>query len=223
MRNLNDRALVVLSGGLDSATLLYSMQRAGGEVFAVTFDYGQRHNVEIEHAVALGQAAGIGQRHFIVDISDIGANLMSSQTQDDIEVPHGHYTDETMKVTVVPNRNMIMLSIAAGIAISNEISNIAYAAHGGDHAIYPDCRPEFVAAMSQALFLADERKVALLAPFINYTKADIVKVGAELGVPFNLTWSCYEGGEKHCGKCGTCVERIEAFKLAGVKDPTEYE
>ncbi len=128
-----------------------------------------------------------------------------------------------MKATVVPNRNMILLALAAGWAISQKADAIAYAAHGGDHAIYPDCRPEFAEAMRHAIGLADWHRVELLRPFVTLTKADIVRRGAELGAPLGSTWSCYRGGARHCGRCGTCVERREAFALAGVPDPTDYE
>jgi 7-cyano-7-deazaguanine synthase len=150
----------------------------------------------------------------------------SSQTDKSVPVPEGHYEEESMKQTVVPNRNMILLALAGAWAISTKSDAIAYAAHSGDHAIYPDCRPEFTEAMSDALRLCDWHEVKLMRPFLYPTpmsKADIVKLGTSLGVPFELTWSCYKGGEKHCGKCGTCVERVEAFQLAGVEDPTEYE
>jgi 7-cyano-7-deazaguanine synthase len=127
-----------------------------------------------------------------------------------------------MKATVVPNRNMILLSLAAGHAISIQYDTVAYAAHAGDHTIYPDCRPAFADAMEQALKLADWESISLFRPFVNWSKADLVKRGNEIGVPFEHTWSCYAGGEKHCGKCGTCVERKEAFELVGLSDPTCY-
>ena len=146
----------------------------------------------------------------------------SSLTSPEIPVAEGHYTEETMKSTVVPNRNMILLAVAAGHVISRGGGRVAYAAHGGDHAIYPDCRPEFADAMAHALSLADWSTVELHRPFVGWSKADIVRRGAELEVPFAQTWSCYQGGEQHCGRCGTCIERREAFDLAGVPDPTPY-
>jgi len=155
-------------------------------------------------------------------ISDFIAGK-SALVNKDVAVPDGHYEDENMKQTVVPNRNMIMLSVAIGHAVAEEFDAVAYAAHGGDHAIYPDCRPEFANAVAQCALLCDWRQIELLRPFINMTKADIAARGAELGVPFDLTWSCYKGREKHCGTCGTCVERREAFQLGSVSDPTEYE
>jgi 7-cyano-7-deazaguanine synthase len=147
----------------------------------------------------------------------------SSLTSPNIQVPEGHYEDESMKATVVPNRNMILLSIATGWAVSTGASSVSYAAHFGDHAIYPDCREEFADAMNNIMEIAGWDKVSLNRPFSSFTKADIVKLGDELGVPFEKTWSCYKGGQIHCGVCGTCVERREAFELAGVTDPTIYD
>ncbi|MCB1120019.1 MAG: 7-cyano-7-deazaguanine synthase, partial [Verrucomicrobiae bacterium] len=137
-------------------------------------------------------------------------------------VPHGHYEEENMKSTVVPNRNMILLSVATGWAVSLKADCVSYAAHAGDHAIYPDCREEFADALDKTMRLADWQEIYLNRPFVSWTKADIVRRGAELNVPFEKTWSCYEGGDQHCGRCGTCIERREAFHLAGVADPTEY-
>ena len=161
----------------------------------------------------------------IVDLSALRPLIagQSSLTNPFIEVPEGHYANVTMKATVVPNRNMILLAVAIGHAISLGYDAVAYGAHSGDHAIYPDCREVFAAAMSTAALLCDWREIKLLRPFVDITKADIVELGAELSVPYALTWSCYRGGELHCGKCGTCVERREAFELAGVEDPTEYQ
>ncbi len=147
----------------------------------------------------------------------------SSLTDPAVDVPLGHYEAENMKATIVPNRNMVFLAVATAWAISQKAQYIAYAAHSGDHAIYPDCRPEFADAMAQAIKLADWHPVELLRPFVSKTKAEIVKLGQELGVPYQWTWSCYQGGSVHCGACGTCIERREAFALAGVPDPTEYD
>lgn len=216
------KAVVIHSGGLDSTVLLYAMQAKGYEVISLGVDYGQRHKVELRHA--LHQCARIGVERHTLDLSALRPFLAgSSQTDDSVPVPEGHYTHSSMKLTVVPNRNMIMLAAAAGFAISRKAQVLAYGAHSGDHAIYPDCRAEFVEAMKHALKLADWHKLKLVAPFVKKTKAEIVKQGAKLGVPFSLTWSCYKAdSEKHCGKCGTCVERREAFELAKVADPTEY-
>ncbi len=210
------------SGGLDSTVLLYHLRAAGHTVLALSVDYGQRHRVELDRAREL--AGRLGVEHRVADLTGITALLAgSSLTSGDVDVPLGHYTDESMKATVVPNRNMILLAVTAAWAISRKAEHVAYAAHGGDHAIYPDCRPEFADTMAQAIAMADWHRVTLLRPFVAMTKADIVRRGAELGVPLERTWSCYQGRERHCGACGTCVERREAFTLAGVPDPTEYE
>jgi 7-cyano-7-deazaguanine synthase len=161
--------------------------------------------------------------HQTADLSGVGHLLAgSSLTSADIEVADGHYTEETMKSTVVPNRNMILLALTTGYALSIAADQVAYAAHSGDHAIYPDCRNEFADAMATAIELCDWKTVTLVRPFVDWTKADIVRRGHDLAVPFEQTWSCYKGGERHCGRCGTCIERREAFDLAGVEDPTSY-
>lgn len=216
------KAVLILSGGLDSTTLLYKLRAQGDTVRALSVNYGQRHFRELKAASKLCEEVGV--EHRIVDVTSLNPLLKgSSQTDSGVPVPHGHYAAESMKQTVVPNRNMLLLSIAGAWAISTKSNYVAYAAHGGDHAIYPDCRPEFVNAMQQALALADWHQVDLLAPFLGLTKADIVKIGTQLKVPFVMTYSCYEGRPTHCGLCGTCVERREAFSLAGVPDPTTYE
>jgi 7-cyano-7-deazaguanine synthase len=215
------KVVLIYSGGLDSTVLLYDCINQGLEVRALSIDYGQRHRKELEAAAQI--TANLGIEHKIADLSSISTLLQSSLTNPDLEVPEGHYADENMKVTVVPNRNMIMLSIAAGWAISTGSDAIAYAAHGGDHAIYPDCREEFADALDKAIQLSDWHSVKLWRPYVNKTKADIVALGNKLEVPFDLAWSCYKGGKIHCGKCGTCVERKEAFELAGIPDPTTYE
>lgn len=215
------KIISLLSGGLDSTVLLYDLLAGGHSVKTLSANYGQRHYKEIEFAVAVAEGRNI--EHEIVDLRDASKLLSgSSLISQDIRVPDGHYEEESMKSTVVPNRNMIMLSLAAGWAISSDFDAVAYAAHSGDHAIYPDCRPEFVAAMAETFKLADWRKIQLITPFLNLTKGDIVRRGAELDVPFARTWSCYKGEAVHCGTCGTCVERREAFQLASIQDPTEY-
>lgn len=223
--------LVLFSGGLDSTALLYEAlatvkqyevdMKEPGKVKAISFNYGQRHKKEL--ACATDNARSLGVEHVIVQLDNLKAILNRGVLTAGGDVPEGHYAEESMKQTVVPNRNMIMLSIAAGHAMANGFSHVWFAAHAGDHAIYPDCRLEFVNALSAALAQADWTPVTLRAPFIAKTKAEIVARGVELDVPFNNTWSCYKGGAKHCGKCGTCVERREAFQLAGVRDPTLYE
>lgn len=215
------KTIVVYSGGLDSTVLLYERLAAGDHVRCLGVDYGQRHRRELEHARSL--CADLGIEYQVADLSALRTLLKgSSQTDASVAVPHGHYAEESMKLTVVPNRNMLLLAVAGAWAVATKSDQIAYAAHGGDHAIYPDCREEFVAPLAQALLHADWHPVAIARPFLDLTKADLVRRGAVLGVPFQRTWSCYEGGEKHCGRCGTCVERKEAFQLAHVPDPTEY-
>lgn len=222
-----DKAVVVLSGGMDSATALYEAKAQGYEVYAISFDYGQRHIKELDYAKKLSTVAGVAEHH-IVDLTNITSLIdNSSLTNKSIEVPEGHYAQENMKITVVPNRNMIMYAIAIGYAVNIKAKAIYVGVHAGDHAIYPDCRPEFIEELDKIAKIANdgfiEPDFKIEAPFVNKTKADIAKLGTLLGVPYELTWSCYKGGEKHCGKCGTCVERKEAFVVAGVDDPTEYE
>jgi 7-cyano-7-deazaguanine synthase len=213
--------VLIYSGGLDSTVLLYRLLAEGHRVAALSINYGQRHLRELRAARMICSRLNVLQR--VVDLDPLRELLAgSSQTDDRVRVPEGHYTEESMKATIVPNRNMILLAVAGAWAISSRADVIAYAAHGGDHAIYPDCRAEFVEALEEALKLADWHTVKIEAPFLWKTKTDIVKLGHELLVPFEDTWSCYKGEELHCGKCGTCVERKEAFKLACVKDPTIY-
>ncbi len=216
------KTLVICSGGLDSVTLAYKIAAEHELLALVSFDYGQRHKKEISFAALC--AENLGTEHLVIDISHIGGLLSGSALTDEIEVPDGHYAEETMKATVVPNRNAIMLAIAYGIGSARGAEAVATAVHGGDHFIYPDCRPAFIESFQamQNHALAGMPEIQLYTPFVNITKADIVAAGQELGVPFASTWSCYKGGARHCGRCGTCVERLEAFFLAGVADPTEY-
>lgn len=218
------RAIVLLSGGLDSSVLAYHLVKAlGHEVDAVSVDYRQRHRCELRAAQCIARELGI--RHNVVDLSSLCGLIATSALTGGMDVPHGHYEADSMRATVVPNRNMMMVSIAGAIAASRGAKLVAVAVHAGDHAIYPDCRPVFIDRVDRALAVATEGHgdVRVIAPFVRMTKADIVRAGHELGVPFALTWSCYEGGKRHCGFCGTCVERREAFALANVPDPTEYE
>lgn len=198
----------LLSGGIDSTTLLWELRGGGHRVDPVTFTYGQIHAVEVDRARLIAPETEV------LTFTDVRPSKPP--------IPDGHYADPSMRATVYPNRNLIMLSLAAGLGIVRGATAVAYAAHGGDHPIYPDCRPEFVEAANKAFQVGNWEPIELLAPFVNISKTDIVRRGAELGVPFALTWSCYRGGERHCGTCGTCVERREAFKLAGVSDPTVY-
>lgn len=214
------KAVLTYSGGLDSTVLLYQLRTGGAEVRCLGVDYGQRHRCELKAAESICRSLGVPYR--LADLRSVRPLLAGSSQTDDVTVPEGHYAEETMKLTVVPNRNMILLSLAIGWAVSLRFDAVAYAAHAGDHAIYPDCRPEFVEAVRRVAELCDWHRVRLEAPFVGMTKTDIVRLGAGLGVPFERTWSCYKGGERHCGRCGTCTERREAFEKAGVPDPTEY-
>ncbi len=217
------KIVAIVSGGMDSATLVHHYINQRDEVKALGFDYGQRHRKELEFAERLCNELDVP--FDVVDLTSISKFIagQSSQVNPDVEVPDGHYADMTMKITIVPNRNMIMLAVAIGHAISLEYDAVAYGAHAGDHTIYPDCRESFAAAMEGAAKLCDWREIKLLRPFVNDSKADVAKMGNGLGVNFSHTWSCYKGRDNHCGKCGTCVERREAFELSGVDDPTLYE
>ncbi|OCP19086.1 MULTISPECIES: 7-cyano-7-deazaguanine synthase QueC [unclassified Ensifer] len=216
------RTIVICSGGLDSVSLAYKIAAEHDLVGLLSFDYGQRHRKELDFAAACARRLGVP--HQIIDITGVGRHLTGSALTDDVEVPDGHYAEETMKATVVPNRNAIMLAIAFGLASAQKAEAVAVAVHGGDHFIYPDCRPGFINAFQK---MQDEAldgydSIRLHAPYVDVPKAAIVADGAKHGTPFGETWSCYKGGAHHCGRCGTCVERREAFHLAGVDDPTEY-
>lgn len=211
----------IFSGGLDSTVLLYSLLSQGYNVKPLSVDYGQKHRKELMYAAAT--CGKLLLKHEVADLRGITKLINNSSQTSDMDVPEGHYAAESMKQTVVPNRNMIMLAVAGGYAINIKADEIAYGAHAGDHTVYPDCRDEFVNPLSEALWFADWHQVSIVRPFLFVTKADIVKLGDTLDVPFEETWSCYKGGEFHCGRCGTCVERREAFELSGVKDPTLYE
>lgn len=214
----------MLSGGMDSATLLWHvMEERDGDPIALSFHYGQRHSVELDHAWKLAELADV--EHHVIDLRTVGVLLHGSSLIDmGVPVPDGHYAEETMKATVVPNRNAMMLNIGAAVAIGNKADKVYAGMHAGDHPVYPDCRPEFVEALNAQLHVGTEDAVSVEAPFIVMTKADICKMGAALDVPFGDTWSCYKGnGPNHCGRCGTCTERIEAFRIAGVPDPTTYD
>jgi 7-cyano-7-deazaguanine synthase len=212
----------VLSGGMDSAVLLYHLLDAGHTLKTLSVNYGQRHVREIESAAALSERVGV--EHRIADLRSInpllGSNSLSSA---EIEVPEGHYAEESMKQTVVPNRNMIMLSVAVGWALALQFDAVAYGAHSGDHAIYPDCREEFAQALDQAVGLCDWQGMQLMRPFVELDKGAIAQRGDALGVPFELTWTCYKGGAVHCGKCGACQERREAFAAHRITDPVTFE
>jgi len=215
--------LLVCSGGLDSVVLAHDLSARGELAALIGFDYGQRHRKELGFAQAAARRLAVP--YHPVDLTAIQGLLSGSALTDAVEVPDGHYAEATMKATIVPNRNAIMLTIAFGLASARGMDAVAIAVHGGDHFIYPDCRPGFVEAFDamQRHALEGYAEVRLVAPFVERSKADIVRNGARTGKPFDETWSCYRGGEIHCGRCGTCVERREAFALAGVEDPTVYE
>ncbi len=215
------KAVVLLSGGMDSVTALYEARQSHEVVGALSFHYGSKHN-DREIPFAAHHAAKLGVPHRVIPLAFMGELFKSDLLQSGGEIPKGHYEEQNMKQTVVPFRNGIMLSIAAGFAESQEAEGLVIAAHAGDHAIYPDCREDFMQAMGDAIRLGTYAQVAVLRPFIGLSKAGIAQRGHELGVDFEQTWSCYVGGETHCGECGTCVERREAFLLAGIADPTRY-
>ena len=222
----NRKVVAIVSGGLDSVTMAYDLVNRNYEITLISYNYGQRHKKEIEYAQKC--AENLSVQHHIVDLLEV-SNLLSgsSLTSEEISVPDGHYAEESMRITVVPNRNAIMINIAAALAVSKGCDFVATGVHGGDHYIYPDCRPEYISAQSEVLRLANagfvSEEFSVLAPFVNISKDGIVKIGDGLGVPWLDTWSCYKGGEIHCGSCGTCFERREAFVLANVADPTSYE
>lgn len=220
-KQMVDKAVVLLSGGIDSTTLTYDLLSQGFEVYPVSFNYGQKHNKELVSAVETSKRLGLVSK--VLDLGILGEIAPSSLTRRDWEVPKGHYQEESMKQTVVPNRNMVLLSLATAYAIGIKVSSIYYAAHSGDHAIYPDCRRLFVNAMSKAIELCDWDRVELRVPYIDWDKERILRRGLELGVDYSLTWTCYEGKELACGKCGSCVERLEAFGKLGIKDLVRYE
>lgn len=215
------KVVVLTSGGLDSTVALYAAKENHDVVAAVSFRYGAKHN-DREIPMARRLATSLNLPHYEIPLDFIGAHFASALLESGGEIPKGHYEERTMQETVVPFRNGIMLATAAGFAESRGAEGVVIAAHAGDHAIYPDCREGFLGAMEEAMRLGTYAGVRLLRPFVKLTKAEIVTEGARLGVDFVMTWSCYVGGEIHCGECGTCVERREAFLLAGVDDPTRY-
>lgn len=215
------KVVVLCSGGMDSVTALYWAQREHEVVATVSFDYGAKHNHR-ELPLAAEQARRLGARHEIIKLDFVDRLFASDLLRGGGDIPDGHYEAESMRRTVVPFRNAIFLSIACGLAESAGADGLVIAAHGGDHAIYPDCREDFMVAMGNAMRLGTYAGVRLLRPFIAMDKAGIAALGAQLGVDFARTWSCYKGCPVHCGTCGTCVERREAFIQAGLADPTTY-
>lgn len=212
--------LMVVSGGMDSTTMLY--EYADRIALAITFNYGSNHNArEIECARYNCERLGI--ELVVVDMPFVGQLFESSLLSGADAIPEGNYDDDNMRSTVVPFRNGIMLAVAAGLAESRGLKHLMMANHGGDHAIYPDCRRGFVDAMSRAIAEGTYDRITIDAPYTDITKTDIARRGAALGIDYSHTYSCYKGGEKHCGRCGTCTERRQAFADAGLPDPTEYE
>lgn len=215
------KVVVVLSGGMDSVTMLHKLCQQYESVKAISFNYGQRHGKELDCAKV--NAVKLGIDHKIVDISFVRELIGNSALTGDTDVPEGHYEDDTMKQTVVPNRNMILASLAIGYAVNEGFDTVALGVHGGDHAIYPDCRPEFLQAMDAVSKLANYEPVAVIAPYLHADKAMIVAEGHSLNVDYSATWTCYKGMEKACGRCGSCVERLEAFRSNELTDPLPYE
>lgn len=213
-------SIIILSGGMDSVTMLYDY--AERIAAAISFDYGSNHNSK-ELPMAAYHCKQLHIEHIIIPLAFIKQYFHSSLLSGAADIPEGRYDDVTMRSTVVPFRNGIMLSIAAGMAEDRGLSRILMANHSGDHAIYPDCRPAFVKAMAEAVCAGTYNGVELFTPYTHLTKTDIARRGKELGIDYSKTWSCYKGGDKHCGKCGTCQERREALRDAGIADTTEYE
>lgn len=252
-------SVAIVSGGMDSVTLLHHLVKEKNlKPHVLSFNYGQRHRKELRFA--RDAAAEFGLQHHVIDLSGIthlisnsaltspyisnydvtglpsGPVTVTDRGTRRIEVPEGHYAEDSMKLTVVPNRNMIMLSIAAGVAVNEKANLLAIGVHAGDHFIYPDCRPRFIHAANAAIVIGNEGFGAIgsqpegacpdefiYAPFINKSKEDIARLGNELDVNWSMTWSCYAGGSIHCGRCGTCVERLEALSATEANDQTEYE
>lgn len=212
-------SVLVLSGGMDSVTMLYEYRNR--IAVAVSFDYGSNHNKR-EIACAAENCRKLDVEHIVIPLDFMGRYFESSLLSGGDSIPEGEYRESNMKSTVVPFRNGIMLAVATGLAESRGLKHVMLANHGGDHDIYPDCRPEFVAAMSEAMRQGTYPGITLLAPYTYLTKGDIAIHGKRLGVDYSLTYSCYKGGETHCGRCGTCVERKEALAAAGIPDPTVY-
>lgn len=219
---MNKKVVVIYSGGMDSYTVLHKAIEQGLTPYALTFDYGQRHVKEIQVAKQVCEELQI--EHKIIDITAINQLIGgSSLTDSSIDVALGHYQQENMKSTVVPNRNMILLSLAIGYAVSIGAEKVYYGAHSGDHEIYPDCRPIFVEKMNEVAAVANYEATEIYSPYLQSDKIGILKDGLQMGLDYSKTWTCYNGREKACGKCGSCVERLEAFEQNQVVDPIAYE
>lgn len=218
---MKQKVVVIYSGGMDSYTVLHKAIAQGKDVYPLTFNYGQRHSKEID--VAANVCKELNIQHKVVDISAINQLMTGSSLTSDIEIPEGHYEEDSMKSTVVPNRNMVLLSMAIAYAVSIEASEVYYGAHSGDHAIYPDCRPEFVHKMNDVAQIANYEPVTIVSPYIDSNKIEILADGLAMGLDYGKSWTCYNGREKSCGKCGSCQERLEAFKQNQLTDPLSYE
>ena len=218
---MEKKTIAVISGGMDSITMLHDLDAQGHELEAISFNYGQRHSKELELAKENASLLGIG--HKVIEMAFMKELLSNSALTSEQAVPEGHYADENMKLTVVPNRNMIMASLAIGYAVNKNFNGIAMGIHSGDHAIYPDCRPEFQSALRTASLIANYEPIEVYAPYLYTDKTGIIKKGLEVGVDYSKTWTCYKGLEKACGLCGSCQERLEAFKNNGLEDPLEYD
>lgn len=220
------KAVIILSGGMDSTTMAYYLKKQGyNELLLISFDYGQRQKKELNFAAKI--ASHLNAPHHIINLTSLKPLLTgSSLTDDSVEMPHGSYKEESMAKTVVPNRNAIMLSMAWAAACSASADVVAFGAHGGDHFIYPDCKPDFLNSINGSFQIGSlgsyKEGLKIIAPFMDIDKTEIAKIGHELNVPFEDTWTCYEGGELHCGLCGSCNERKEAFRDSGITDPTKY-
>ena len=214
------KIIVVYSGGLDSFTLLNEAIRSGKDISALSFDYGQKHSKELHFVEKFCTQESIDSK--IVDISSIKELFQGSSLTDDIDIPKGHYEDDSMKSTVVPNRNMILISLALGCAVTKGAEEVWFGAHAGDHAIYPDCRPEFVEKMDSVARIANYSPIAIKAPYITMSKTEILAIGLNMQLDYGLTWTCYEGKDLACGSCGACHERLESFAANNVIDPIKY-
>ena len=218
---MTEKVVVIYSGGMDSFTVLNRALKDGKEVYALSFDYGQRHVKELECASTVCKKLSVTNK--VIDISAINQLLAGSSLTDDIEIPEGDYQEESMKSTVVPNRNMILISLAVAYAVSVGANQVYYGAHAGDHAIYPDCRPEFVEKMNDVCKIANYESVEVYSPYLTVSKTAILTDGLAMGLDYSDTWTCYNGRDKACGKCGACQERLEAFADNQATDPIDYE
>jgi 7-cyano-7-deazaguanine synthase len=210
----------IYSGGMDSFTLVNEAHRLGVLHSCLSFYYGQKHGKELHYATRVCKELDIP--HHVIDLQVLKPHLLGSALTDTVDMPEGHYAEENMRLTVVPNRNMIMLSIAIAYAVSHKLDEVRFGAHAGDHTVYPDCRDEFVAEMDRVAQIANWHPVRVRAPYINLDKAMILDIGYRLGLDYAKSWTCYQGGEKPCGKCGSCQERLEGFAKIGKTDPLEY-